>query len=410
MGPSSEAGTSIFLSPRRKTMAPVIPRGFRPIPISEVVVKVYERCNLACDYCYMYELEDQTWMDNPNSMSHEVFGQLSLRIAEHARRHRLESVSVVFHGGEPLLRGKDFFQFAVERLRRDVPADTAIEYRLQTNGTLLTEQFLRLLQGLDIRVGVSLDGGRQENDLHRRYRNGDSSYDRVVRGIELLTRDEFRPSFSRLYCTIDLANDPIATYEGLAQFDPPIVDFLLPHANWDTPPPRLDPNADDAPYADWLIPIFDRWFDSERPPTTIRYFAEIINMLLGGQSHLESIGLSPAALVVIETDGKIEQTDSLRSAFHGATQTGRNVFEHSFDDLLELPEITFRQIGSSALCDTCNACTRRDVCGAGYLPHRYRTDNGFDNPSIYCRDLLKLIDHIDTRLRAELDRHPSSPH
>src|SRR5262249_15228527 len=78
---------------------------WRPPPIRQFVLKVHSRCNLACDYCYVYRMADQTWRDQPLAMSRETLRLAADRIAEHAARHRLSRVGVVLHGGEPLLAG-----------------------------------------------------------------------------------------------------------------------------------------------------------------------------------------------------------------------------------------------------------------------------------------------------------------
>jgi len=76
---------------------------------------------------------------------------------------------------------------------------------------------------------------------------------------------------------------------------------------------------------DWLVRLFDRWFDAPRKETSVRLLEEIINLVLGGASRSDQVGLSPSAVVVVETDGAIEQTDSLKSAYEGAAATGLSV-------------------------------------------------------------------------------------
>src|ERR1700688_3248230 len=70
------------------------------------------------------------------------------------------------------------------------------------------------------------------------------------------------------------------------------------------------PELPDTPYADWLIAIFDRWY--REPRTAIRLFEEIITLILTGRSSGEVVGLAPSTVVVVETDGSIEQIDSLK--------------------------------------------------------------------------------------------------
>ena len=77
--------------------------GWRPIPFREFVVKIHSRCDLACDYCYMYEMADQSWRDRPRAdVNGDCRAVPPMRIGEHARTHGLPSIALILHGGEPL--------------------------------------------------------------------------------------------------------------------------------------------------------------------------------------------------------------------------------------------------------------------------------------------------------------------
>ena len=135
-------------------------------------------------------------------------------------------------------------------------------------------------------------------------------------------------------------------------------------------------------------------------PTRIRTFDSILSTLRGGESHTEALGLEAASLVVIETDGSYEQVDSLKAAFDGAPETGTNVFEHALDFVAAAsgyPSSSARNCG--AVRDLPEMPGGAD-CGGGLFTHRYRTDNGFANPSVYCADLLELISHISSGVPA----------
>ena len=233
--------------------------GWRPSPFWQFLFKVHSRCNLSCTYCYVYEMADQSWRSRPVTMSAEVVAQASRRIAEHVLTHNLDEVRIILHGGEPLMAGPEFFVNLTTEVRKAIPSDCTVEFGLQTNALLLDTFFLDLLWEHRIRVGVSLDGGRDANDRHRSYANGRGSHDAVAAALQRLLVPPYDSLYTGLLCTIDLENDPIATYEALLEFTPPSVDFLLPHGNWSHPPPQRNSNAASAPYADWLIQIFDRW-------------------------------------------------------------------------------------------------------------------------------------------------------
>jgi uncharacterized protein len=372
--------------------------GWTEYPFRQFVLKIHSRCNLSCAYCYVYEMADQSWRDKPQIISLSTLKQVALRIAEHATVHQLPAVELILHGGEPLLCGESFIRATVALLRKSVPAETGLSVRLQTNGTLLTQRMLAMLYEHDIKVGVSVDGTAQTHDARRRYANGRGSYHLVSAALRRLAAEPYSAIYSGILSTVDVSADPIETYESLVEFAPPRIDFLLPHANWSVPPPK----AHAVRYGEWLAEVFDRWYGRRTPETQVRLFEEIIHLLLGGHSSSEMIGLSPVALIVVDTDGSIEQVDTLKSAFAGAPNTGMNVFAHSFDDVLTHPAIVARQIGDRALSDICRTCPVGKVCGGGYYPHRYSPREGFRNPSVYCGGLRHLIEHIARRIRTDL--------
>jgi uncharacterized protein len=350
----------------------------------------------------MYEMADQSWKSRPKRMSRETVGHICRRIAEHAEAHSLESVHLILHGGEPLLAGPEFIRYFVTTARFTLESRVHPTISMQTNGVLLNADYLKLFDELGVQVGVSLDGDADAHDRHRRRANGEGSHAAVVRGLERLTSAPFKHLFNGVLCTIDPRNPPVSTYEALLRFGPPSIDFLLPHGNWSAPPPARVINSSETPYGDWLAAVFDRWYQASRQETKVRLFAEIMNLLMGRPSTTEGVGLSPVGTIVIETDGSIEQADSLKSAYEGAPATGLHISRHSLDEALLLPSMAARQGGEQALSAACRSCRIRQVCGGGLYAHRYRADNGFDNPSVYCPDLIRVIDHIRLAVAADV--------
>ena len=386
----------------------LLAEGWRPVPFREFIVKIHSRCDLSCHYCYMYEMADQSWRSQPKRMSTDIAEATALRIGEHARAHGLRDVTLILHGGEPLLAGQQLIWTLVKATRKAAGPEVSVGARVQTNAVGLTDAYLRLFDELDVRVGVSLDGGPHEHDRHRRFASGRGSYAVVAAGLQRLRQPQFLHLFGGLLCTVDVRNDPIATYEALLAFEPPVIDFLLPHGTWDAPPPGRFPDPVGTPYADWLMTIFDRWY--REPRTGVRIFEEIIRLILTGASSGEAVGLAASTMVVVETNGSVEQVDSLKSTYEGASATGLHVTRDQFDDALLLPSMVARQMGVRALAAQCRACPIHQVCGGGQYPHRYRSGRGFANPSVYCPDLIRLIRHIAAVVRADLasrlDRTP----
>jgi uncharacterized protein len=369
--------------------------GRQPVPFRQFILKVHSRCNLSCTYCYVYEMAERGWPNLPKRMDTAVVQQVAERIGEHVRAHDLPGVDVILHGGEPLLAGAAWLTESTRLLRTCVPAEVKIG--VQTNGTLLRPRVLKTLRELGISVGVSLDGDAEATGRHRLYPNGRSSFDDVADGLRLLGSPDFRDIYSGILCTIDVQNDPVATYEALLEFSPPALDLLLPHANWSCPPPGTG-------YADWLIAVFDRWYSAPEQETVIRLFSEMIQLTLGNPGAVEGLGLAPSTLIVVDTDGSIKQLDSLSSTYPGAADTGRHVSTDAFDAVLDHPTTVARQIGVDALSGQCQECPVLDVCGGGLYPHRYRNGEGFRHPSVYCDDLTRIITHVSGRVLGDVAR------
>ena len=362
--------------------------------ISQYVLKVCGRCDLACDHCYVYEHADQSWRAKPKTIAAATARQAARRISEHASIHRLNQVHVVLHGGEPLLLGRDGLHGVISTLRSLIDPVTRLDLRIHTNGVLLDEGLCALFADYGVQVGVSLDGDRAANDRHRRFSNGQSSHMHVRRALSLLRKPEYRHLYAGLLCTIDVENDPIAVYEALLAEAPPRLDLLLPHATWDHPPHRSP--GERTPYAAWLGRIHSRWLADGRP-VPIRFFDSLTAAWQGRPSGSEATGLDPVDLLVIETDGSWEQTDSLKTAFENAPVTGLDVFSHSVDEVAAYPGVAARRTGIAALCTTCRTCPVVRACGGGLYTHRYKSGSGFDNPSVYCDDLKALIPRVIAR-------------
>ena len=370
------------------------------LPFRQFVLKVHSRCDLACDHCYVYEHADQSWRGRPRELDPATAAQVARRIAEHAAAHRLPEVRIVLHGGEPLLLGPRRMRETLAALHATISPVADLDLRIHTNAVLLDETFLDLFAEYGVQVGVSLDGDRAANDRHRRYRDGSSSHEQVLAALERLRKPEYRDLYAGLLCTIDVANDPVAVYRGLVAERPPRIDLLLPHATWEHQPVGLvsprdpdDPTRGGGEYARWLDVIFDIW-DAEGRPVPIRTFESVLGALYGRPVTTEALGLDPVDLLVIETDGTLEQVDSLKTAYEGAAATGMDVWRNSLDEAAAVPGIAVRQQGIDGVSATCRSCALVRICGGGLYPHRYRPGHGFDNPSVYCADLKETISHV----------------
>lgn len=331
-----------------------------PIPFRQFIVKMHGRCNLACTYCYLYEGPDGSWRDRPAAASAAVLDRTATRIAEHAERHALRDLALVLHGGEPLLAGAGPLAEVTGRVRELVPRGCQVHATVQTNATLLTEERLAVLADAGIRVGISLDGGTAAHNRRRVDHAGRPSWPAAARGARLVA-ERFPESYAGLLTVVDPTLDPVETYESLLGLRPPALDLLLPHGNWTAPPP----GRTGVRYGDWLCAVFDRWWAAGRREVRVRLFEECVALLLGLPAATEALGLAPFDAVVVETDGSIEQVDSLKSAYPGAARTGLDVFRHTFDDALRHPGVAARQAGTASLAGSAGPARCCGSAGAG---------------------------------------------
>jgi uncharacterized protein len=130
----------------------------------------------------------------------------------------------------------------------------------------------------------------------------------------------------------------------------------------------------------------------------------VARVIMGGRSRSEAIGNDPPGYVFIEPDGEMEGLDNLRACCDGLSRIKLNVRQSSFGDLLTTETMHAQAIFQGMpLAQTCRHCPEVETCGGGYLPHRYSSTRGFDNPSVWCADLLKLFAHVRERLGVSIE-------
>ncbi len=143
-------------------------------------------CNLACDYCYYLEKAQYYKQDLSHRMSDEM---LDLFVKEYIESQASDYVNFTWHGGETLLRDISFYKKAF-KLQRKYAKSKRIENVFQTNGTLLNDAWCRFFKENDCLVGISVDGPQRFHDRFRLSPSGRGSFDKVMKGIDLLNRYE----------------------------------------------------------------------------------------------------------------------------------------------------------------------------------------------------------------------------
>lgn len=336
-------------------------------------------------------------------MSDETLLAAADRIREYTLAKKLDRIAIVYHGGEPLLMSTDKLVAHAAIIKSFIP-EVEVEFSLQTNGILLNEVDILKFQDAGIQISLSLDGPKQANNRHRLDHKGLSSFEATEKALTLL--EKYPKVFSGVIAVIDIENDPKDILKFFAERSIPQLDFLLPDANYLTLPPGISENPDG--YLNWLLNCFDHWFD-HFPSIKIRTFDAVLASLMGIPSETDGFGLGDVSLITIETDGTYHDLDVLKITGEGTSLNNGNVHFVSIEHALQSKQvIKHRQLlRKEGLSEKCKSCPVVDICGGGAVAHRFG-ENGFQNPSIYCKELKGLIEYARERvieqLQSEMDQ------
>jgi uncharacterized protein len=268
-----------------------------------------------------------------------------------------------------------------------------LDVGMQTNGILLTQEALNELSSANIGISLSLDGPKEVNDLHRTSRRGRSSFEQTYRALQLLRSAP--DAFGGVIAVIDPRTPPRQLLEFFSEQQVPRVDFLLPDAHHlRLPPGRQQPDI----YEKWLIEAFDIWFD-EYSSLQVRTFEALLDAVAGMPSHTDAFGFGDVSLITIETDGSYHDLDVLKVVSQGATRLNGSVRDTSISEVAASAALSAHRalLRKEGLCASCRNCDVVDVCGGGSVPHRHGL-NGFNNPSVYCKEMRSLIRHVKARI------------
>jgi uncharacterized protein len=363
------------------------------------LLKVASRCNLNCDYCYVYQHKDQSWENQPKLMAKGTVQKFAERLKEYVLKNEVTSFDVIFHGGEPLLYTAENLVKTVQLIEETVAPFCQLNFSLQTNGTLLTDEVIDNLFTANISISMSLDGPQNANH-HRVDHKGENSFNEAFSGLDKLIATD-----SDLFKGVIAVVDPKVSPKDLFQFfDPlnlPRLDFLLPDSTHLNPP--VGRNRDKGLYTNWLLEAFELWF-KDYPHIPIRWFDSILASRVGIPSQTDVMGFGDVSLLVVETDGSYTDHDVFKITKPNGASLDGSVFSNSFDKLSDhavIKEHSYR-LSIEGVAEECKKCPVLDACGGGSVPHRYHPERGLDAPTVYCQEIYQVIAKATKLLRESL--------
>lgn len=370
-----------------------------PICIDTFLIKTASRCNLDCSYCYIYHLNDDGWKSQRKRMSPTVIDAVVEQLGLLSRTQTLP-FSVVLHGGEPLLLGKELMTRLVRGLGRSLADGCGIH--LQTNGVLLDDEFIDLFTEHDVGVSISFDGPVKTHDKWRQNRHGAGSHARVSRAISrLCDHPKGAKLFTGVLAVVDPTSPPREVYDALKATGAPGFDLLYRDGTRSRLPYGKE-SISSTEFGEWMCALLDIYVRDATPPR-IRVLDDMMRIILGGQGRKEGVGLNDYGILVIETDGSITKNDTLKVAHRAADRFERtaSVLDGGLSAFLASADVETYHSLQHPTSPICAACQDLAVCGGGMAAHRWSDDNGFGNPTVFCEDQKLLIASMRRLLAAE---------
>jgi uncharacterized protein len=390
-------------------------------------------CNLDCSYCFY--LSKQTLPGGPGG------GHMDDNLLARFVRDYIESVTgdeVVFswQGGEPTLMGLDFFEKVVALQRRYAKEGQRIENDLQTNGTLLDEDWAKFLKQHRFLVGLSIDGPKEIHDHYRITKRGEPTFDTVYAAAMMLKRH--RVPFNTLTCVNRFnASRPLDVYRFLRrelnstylQFIPivePVGFETTAPQKWDASKlpmvgsPRAKPghpvsvvtpwSVDPDEYGYFLSKVWDEWIARDVGKVLINFCETLVVQHMGMPSqiciHAETCGKG----VAIEHDGSVYACDHY---VYPEYRLG-NIREKSLGDMVFDPlQVKFAYAKSESLPAYCKRCEFLKDCWGECPKNRFLlTPDGEPGLNYLCRGLKRFFAHatpVARRMASELRNAPPVP-
>ncbi len=363
-----------------------------------VVLKITEQCNLNCSYCYFFNMDNQDFSDKPALITDETLQQVAGFLANAAAQYQAKTVTIVLHGGEPLLIKKNRFEEMIDLFRFQIKPYAELYFYLQTNAVLLDNEWLELVKIKNVFLGISIDGLEQDHDLFRRDKQNRPTHKIVVEKIELaralLTDEDSRSGFGGLYVINPDANAQ-ATYDFFVNnLELNNLHYVLPDF-WHDNIEKAKLNQVNT----YLLDLFSAWTALNGGNNVkIRFLDTAIKSLIGGRRYItDQLALqNNTVAITIRSDGEIAVEDQYRNVRPDLFNLGMNVENSTLPVFFETPAIQEFLTEIQSLPDDCQGCCFKNVCrGGNFLDavHRFKSGRGFNNPSIYCEAYRNLFTH-----------------
>ena len=377
-------------------------------------------CNLDCAYCYYLHKEQLLEQKSPR-MDDDTLEEY---IRQYISSQDGEEIIFSWQGGEPTLLGLGFFEKIVRLQAKYKPAEQRIENDLQTNGTLLNDEWCRFLNKHGFLVGLSIDGPRDMHDAYRVTKGGEPTFDAVFGAVKLLRRHQVK--FNAL-CVVNRLNaqHPLETYRFLSrevrpdriQFigcvEPKVYEQCAPQ-QWDADSlpmlgsVRARPGTPDSIVTDWTVDpddwgaflstIFDEWHERDIGRVFVDQFENAVAMWMGLDAQMCVFGEICGKGVAVEHNGDVFSCDHY---VYPEYRLG-NIHDGAISDMVfSSRQAAFGFAKRDTLPAWCRECDVRFACNGECPRNRLlKSPDGEPGVNFLCTGYKRFFTHIDNRMKA----------
>ena len=369
-------------------------------------------CNLACDYCYYLE-KGNLYKDQRNTViSDELLRKF---VKDYIACQTQREVLFTWHGGETLMRPLSFYQKAMD-LQRQYAHGHVIDNCIQTNGTLLTDDYCRFFHDNGWLVGISIDGPQEFHDEYRKTRSGKPSFRQVMKGIQLLKKHEVE--WNALAVVNDYnADEPQAFYRFFKDIGcqylqfAPIVERLMPHTDgrhlahvkdkgeWPLAAFSVTPEQ----WGAFLCGVFDEWVVQDVGKVFVQLFDATLANWCGEEPGVCMMSRTCGHAAVMEFNGDVFSCDH----FVFPEYKIGNLRDHTFLEMLYgEQQRNFAQL-KQQLPRRCKECRYLFACHGECPKNRFlTTEDGEPGLNYLCKGYKQFFQHVAPYMdfmKAELD-------
>lgn len=370
-------------------------------PLYVMAKPVGSLCNMACEYCYYLEKAHLYEGSARSIMSDELLEKF---IREYIEAQTLPEVLFTWHGGETLMRPLSFYQKVMD-LQRKYARGRTINNSIQTNGTLLTDDWCRFFHDHQWLVGVSIDGPQEFHDEYRKTRQGKPSFVKVMQGIRLLNKHQVE--WNALAVVNDFNADyPLDFYRFFKEIGcryiqfTPIVERLVPHADGrhlaaveeGEGQPVTEFSVSPEQWGEFLCTLFDEWVRNDVGHYFIQLFDSTLANWVGAQPGVCTLAQTCGHAGVMEFNGDVYSCDH----FVFPQYKLGNIYTQSLVEMMySQRQLEFGQAKRTSLPPQCQTCDYLFACNGECPKNRFcRTATGEPGLNYLCKGYHRFFQHV----------------